>query len=113
MTEHDGQEPRDAQFDEVDPAPARSEERLSIEDLRKVRLMLSADLGQASMLVRDILDLKRGSVVPLEKLAGEMTDIYVNGVPLAKGEVVVIADALHVRIADIIGASELEGQGDA
>ena len=58
------------------------------------------------MLVREVLELKRGSIVQLDKLAGEMTDIYVNGLHLARGEVVVIADVLHVRIGEIVGREE-------
>jgi len=66
------------------------------------------------MLVREVLDLKQGSIVPLDKLAGEMTDIYVNGIPLAKGEVVVIGDSLHVRVGEILGvaASEKEAEDE-
>ena len=85
-----------------------AEDRLSLHDLRNVRLNITADLGQCMMLVRDVLALKRGSVVALNKLAGEMTDLYANGIPLAKGEVVVIADSLHVRISEITGAVQLE-----
>ncbi|MBM3290634.1 MAG: flagellar motor switch protein FliN, partial [Candidatus Hydrogenedentes bacterium] len=66
-------------------------------------------LGACTMLVRDVLALQRGSVVQLSKLAGEMTDIYLNGLPLARGEVVVIGDTLHVRIGEIVGQ---EKQGD-
>ncbi|HOV73339.1 MAG TPA: FliM/FliN family flagellar motor switch protein [Candidatus Hydrogenedentes bacterium] len=81
---------------------------MGIEDLKKVRLVLTIDLGQTTLAVRDVLELKQGSVVPLNKLAGEMTDIFVNGIPLAKGEIVVIADGIHVRIAEIIGATPVE-----
>ena len=42
----------------------------------------------------------------LNKMAGEMTDILINGLPFAKGEVVVIGDALHIRVAEITGTSE-------
>jgi flagellar motor switch protein FliN/FliY len=49
---------------------------------------------------------KVGAVIQLDKLAGEMTDIYLNGLPLARGEVVVIGDSLHIRIGEILGAAE-------
>ena len=52
-----------------------------------------------------MLGLERGSVVPLNKLAGEMADVHVNGVPLAKGEVVVLGDSINIRIAEIFGLS--------
>lgn len=93
----------DHTFEEIVPAPVTSPERLVIEDLNYVKLSITADLGTSDMLVRDVLELKRGSVIQLSKLAGEMTDIYVNGLPLARGEVVVIGDALHVRIGEIVG----------
>lgn len=97
------------------PDPARDEELVPVDptgdtldfnDLRQVKLRLFADLGACPLLVREVLELKRGSVLPLDKLAGEMADIYVNGVPLARGEVVVLGDALHVRIAEIFGMGE-------
>ncbi len=99
-------EPHELEFAEVNPALGVAPDNLAIEDLAAVRLSLTASLGKASMLVREILDLKPGAVVQLDKLAGEMTDIYVNGLALARGEVVVIGDSLHIRIGEIIGAGE-------
>ncbi len=84
------------------------EERLTVADLGKVKLNMTADLGARSMLVRDILELGKGSVLPLNKLAGEMADISVNGIPMAKGELVVLGDNLHVRVAEIYGLEEHE-----
>ncbi|HOE66163.1 MAG TPA: FliM/FliN family flagellar motor switch protein [Candidatus Hydrogenedentes bacterium] len=100
-------EPVNHEFPEMQlGAGAAPADHLVLEDMSKVRLGITASLGHTSMLVRDILDLKIGSVVPLDKLAGEMTDIYLNDLPLARGEVVVIGDSLHVRIGEIIGAAE-------
>lgn len=106
MNDDGSQEARDVRFEEVVSRPLGAGGHLGVRDLRDVPLTLTADLGRCTMMVRDVLELKRGSVIALDKLAGEMTDIYVNGIPLAKGEVVVIADSLHVRIADILGANE-------
>ncbi len=83
------------------------EEHLHLEDIGNVKLEVTADLGNCPMLVRDVLELKRGSVLQLSKMAGEMADILVNGLPLAKGEVVVLGDTLHVRIAEIYGMGDL------
>lgn len=82
------------------------QERLVMRDLAGVTMEVSADLGSCSMLVRDVLGLRKGSVVPLNKLAGEMADIFVNGVPMAKGEVMVMGDSLQLRIVEIHGALE-------
>lgn len=86
--------------EELSPAP-QSSERLSLKDIYGVKLELSADLGRCTMLVREVLELKRGSVLPLDKMAGEMTDIFLNGIPFGRGEVVVLADSLHVRISEV------------
>lgn len=98
-------EPHEHQFEEVDVSVEHARApHLSIADLNKVRLGITAELGRCTMTVREVLELTRGSVVALNKNAGEMTDIFVNDLPLARGEVVVIGDGLNVRVAEIIGA---------
>ncbi|MCX5758047.1 MAG: FliM/FliN family flagellar motor C-terminal domain-containing protein, partial [Candidatus Hydrogenedentes bacterium] len=84
------------------------DEHLVVDDLKKVCLTLTVDLGETAITVRDVLNLKQGTVIQLSKPAGEMTDVFVNGIPLAKGEIVVIADARHVRVAEIFGATLVE-----
>jgi flagellar motor switch protein FliN len=108
MTEPRVSQTRAHEFEEVVPADAPPPDHLAFEDIKNVRLSVTVGLGQANLAVRDVLELREGSVIPLDKLAGEMTDIEVNGIPLAKGEVVVIADALHVRVSDILGAVQEE-----
>ena len=76
--------------------------------LRDVRLCVSAELGSTQMTVREILALQEGSVVELEKLAGEMIDVRVQGNYLGKGEVMVIADLLGVRLTEV-GPRDVEG----
>ena len=108
MAESSEAEAQEHEFQEVDNhVDLSTAYHLELDDLRNVDLHVTADLGHSGMLVRDILELKQGSIVPLSKMAGEMTDIYVNGRPLAKGEVVVIGDTLHVRLAEIVGMNEL------
>lgn len=87
-------------------------ESLTLDDVMNVRLSVTADLGHAAMKVRDVVALKVGSIVTLNKMAGELTDIYVNGLPLAKGEVVVINDSLHVRMSEILNAVEILERGN-
>jgi flagellar motor switch protein FliN/FliY len=91
-----------ANFEEMVPARSQAEP-LTVDDLRRVRLNMTAELGHASLLVREVLELKQGSIIPLDKAAGEMTEIHLNGIPLARGEVVIISDSIHVRIAEILG----------
>lgn len=103
----------DHTFEEIEPIATPPGAHLKLDDLKRVKLTVSADLGSCGLLVRDVLALQRGSVVQLSKLAGEMTDIYLNGLPLARGEVVVIGDTLHVRIGEIIGQEKQSETGDA
>lgn len=100
------QEARDHQFSEVRRAAQVPSQHLELTDLREVKLPLTVDLGQCNMLVREVLELKRGSVIRLNKTAGDATDVCVGEQPIAKGEVVVIGDSLHVRIGDIVGTEE-------
>ena len=93
-----------AELDEL-PDTNTQPEHLSLSDLTEVPLTIAAELGHTRVRVRDILALKVGSLVTLTKVAGEMADITVNGIHFARGEVVVIGDVLHVRIAEVIEAS--------
>lgn len=71
-----------------------------------VPLQVTVELGRTKKLIRDILELSPGSVVELDKLAGEPVDVLVNGKLIAKGEVVVIDENFGVRITDIISPLE-------
>ena len=93
--------------EELEPTDEAGE-KLSLRDLSQVKLEITADLGQCSMKVREVLELTEGSIIPLNKLAGEMANISVNNIPLAKGEMMVLGDSLHVRIADVLGVAKIE-----
>ena len=101
-----GEHVAEAHIEELDDDSGANRAHLIMEDLAAVPLKVAAELGRAKTRVRDILELKVGSLVTLEKVAGEMADITVNGIPFARGEVVVIGDLLHVRIAEIGGTIE-------
>jgi flagellar motor switch protein FliN/FliY len=99
-------EARNHEFDDVFSGGVAAQEHLSIDDLGEVTLDISADIGRCDITIREILELKNGTVLPLDKVAGEMADVYVNGIVFARGEVVVLVDSLHVRLAEIVGAVE-------
>lgn len=82
-------------------------EKCSIDLLRDVDLDLRIELGRTHMLLEDVLQLRRGSVVTLDKLAGDPVDLFANGRLVAKGEILVMNDNFCVRIAELIGSSEL------
>jgi flagellar motor switch protein FliN/FliY len=82
-------------------------EKCSIELLRDVDLDLKIELGRTHMLLEDVLQLRQGSVVTLDKLAGDPVDLFVNGRLVAKGEILVLNDNFCVRIAELIGSDAL------
>ena len=74
--------------------------------LMDVPLEISVELGRVKMLVKDVVDLGAGSVVEIDKAAGEPVDVMVNGRLVARGEVVVIEDNFGVRITEILNAQD-------
>jgi flagellar motor switch protein FliN len=81
----------------------------SIELLRDVDLNVKIELGRARMLVEDVLKLGEGSVVELDKLAGDPVDVYVNDRLVARGEVLVLNDNFCVRVNEIMVGVREEG----
>jgi flagellar motor switch protein FliN/FliY len=94
------------QFRDFGGAPA-SGDKASLELLRDVDLDLRIELGRTQMYLEDVLKLKRGSVVPLDKLAGDPVDIYVNGRLVARGEVLVLNDNFCVRVAELLAGDDI------
>ena len=80
-----------------------------IDLLADVNLNVKIELGRTRMLVEDVLRLGEGSVVELDKLAGDPVDIYVNDRPVARGEVLVLNDNFCVRINEIVAGAKEEG----
>jgi flagellar motor switch protein FliN/FliY len=80
----------------------------SIELLQGVEMSVTVELGRTRLLMRDLLGLRAGSVVELDRPAGSPVDILVNGTLLARGEVVVVDDELGVRITEIAGGVDQE-----
>ncbi len=87
---------------ETQPTPAPR--RLDL--LLDVPLDVTVELGRCRMTIQDLLGLEPGSVIELEKLAGDPLDILVNDRLVARGEAVVVNDKFGVRITDIVSPSE-------
>ncbi|HEY9059835.1 MAG TPA: flagellar motor switch phosphatase FliY [Pseudobacteroides sp.] len=81
-------------------------EKKNIGIIMDVPLQVTVELGRTNKLIKDILEFGPGSIIELDKLAGEPVDILVNGKVIAKGEVVVIDESFGVRITDIIHPSK-------
>ncbi len=93
----------------IEPVAARPVEADTDANLKlmlDVPLTFSAELGASTLTVQEVLQLSRGKVVELEKLAGEPLDILLNGRLIAHGEAVVINERFGVRIVDIASPSE-------
>ena len=100
VSELEGAEPFDfAEFGEPESGGGRG---FSLGTLDDVELDLHIELGRAELLIDEVLLLREGAVVPLDKLAGDPVDILVNGRLLARGEVLVLNDNFCVRVAEII-----------
>lgn len=95
--------PQEAQFPNVDPSSS-FERRLEM--VLDVPITLSLELGRAKLSVRELLDLTQGSVVKLDRPAGEPLDILVNGCLVARGEVVVVNERFGVRVTDVVSPEE-------
>ncbi|MFN4895825.1 MAG: flagellar motor switch protein FliN [Pseudomonadota bacterium] len=82
----------------------------NLEFILDVALQVTVEVGRTRMTIQDLLRLGQGSVVELEKLAGEPLDIYINGKQVARGEAVIVNDKFGVRLTDIVSPEDrIEG----
>lgn len=91
-------------FGEFSGSPANTEVA-TLDLLNDVELDLKIELGRTNMYLEDVLRLRKGAVVPLDKLAGDPVDIYVNGRLIARGEVLVLNDNFCVRVAELVASA--------
>ena len=83
-----------------DVGAMQSQENISL--IKDVPLEVTVELGRTSKVISDILDFSPGTIIELDKIAGEPVDVLVNGKLVAKGEVVVIEENFGVRVTEII-----------
>ena len=89
------------QFDQA-PQGGAGEADGDLSRLSDVPMELSVEIGRTHMTVGEALDLHPGSVVTLERFAGEPADLLVNGTPIARGEVVVVDEQFGLRVTEIL-----------
>ncbi|WP_188454380.1 flagellar motor switch phosphatase FliY [Virgibacillus oceani] len=94
-----------ADFSPFDQVELNKNEQRNLDMLLDIPLKVTVELGRTKRTIRDILDLSAGSVIELDKLAGEPVDIFVNEKLIAQGEVVVIDENFGVRVTDVISQS--------
>ncbi|WP_416183049.1 flagellar motor switch protein FliN [Methylicorpusculum sp.] len=91
--------------------PTQGERKMSKEDIEldvilDIPVVISMEIGRSQINIRNLLQLNEGSVVELDRLAGEPMDVLVNGTLIAHGEVVVVNDKFGIRLTDVVSPSE-------
>ena len=87
-------------------APLTREERKKLDAIMDIPVTITMEVGHAKISIRNLLQLNQGSVIELERLAGEPLDVLVNGTLIAHGEVVVVNDKFGIRLTDVISQVE-------
>ena len=97
-----------AQFDELQDtsSPISDDERRKLDTILDIPVTISMEVGRSQISIRNLLQLNQGSVVELDRLAGESLDVLVNGTLIAHGEVVVVNDKFGIRLTDVISQTE-------
>ena len=96
-----------ASFDELGGNPGvEGGQDINLDVVLNVDLDLSLEVGRATISVKNLLQLNQGSVVELDRLAGEPLDVLVNGTLIARGEVVVVNDKYGIRLTDVVSPAE-------
>jgi flagellar motor switch protein FliN/FliY len=96
-----------AQFNDLGPNSAGTAGgEVNLNMIMDVSVTLALEVGRARMSVRELLQLAPGAIVELDRTAGEPLDVLVNGVRIARGEVVVINDKFGIRLTDVVSATE-------
>ena len=96
-----------AQFQQLEPeAGVGDSEELNLNSILDVPVTISMEIGRTKINIRNLLQLNQGSVVELDRLAGEPMDVLVNGTLIAQGEVVVVNEKFGIRLTDVISPVE-------
>lgn len=99
-----------AAFDKLDssdePPVETADEDVGLDVILDIPVTLSMELGRTQINIRNLLQLNQGSVVELDRLAGEPLDVMVNGTLIAHGEVVVVNERFGIRLTDVVSQSE-------
>ena len=85
---------------------ASMQNHINPEVLQNISVTISVEVGRASMKIRDLLRLTQGSVVELDRIAGEPLDLLVNDTIVAQGEIVLVNDRYGIRLTRVVPASE-------
>lgn len=87
-------------------APLSAEEKRKLDTILDIPVTISMEVGRSQISIRNLLQLNQGSVVELDRVAGEPLDVLINGTLIAHGEVVVVNDKFGIRLTDVISQIE-------
>ncbi|MCW8090366.1 flagellar motor switch protein FliN [Alteromonas sp. ASW11-130] len=105
--EGEGDNVQVAELDELkEDAPITQEEKKKLDTILDIPVTISMEVGRSQISIRNLLQLNQGSVVELDRVAGEPLDVLVNGTLIAHGEVVVVNDKFGIRLTDVISQIE-------
>jgi len=85
---------------------AMQEDMKNLDFLLDIPLQVSVEVGRSKLLIKDLLQLREGNIIELNKLAGEPLDVYVNSRLIARGEAVVANDKFGIRLTDVVSPAE-------
>ena len=107
LGEQQASEAKPAELEEFDSeAPISAEERRKLDAILDIPVTITMEVGRSQISIRNLLQLNQGSVVELDRVAGEPLDVLVNGTLIAHGEVVVVNDKFGIRLTDVISQTE-------
>jgi flagellar motor switch protein FliN/FliY len=89
-----------------DDKPITGDEKRKLDAILDIPVTISMEVGRSNISIRNLLQLNQGSVVELDRVAGEALDVLVNGTLIAHGEVVVVNDKFGIRLTDVISQVE-------
>jgi flagellar motor switch protein FliN/FliY len=90
----------------ADPHAAAGKGEMNLDVVLDLPVTLSLEVGRSRINIRNLLQLNQGSVVELDRAAGEPLDVYVNGTLVAHGEIVIVNDKFGIRLTDVISPAE-------
>ena len=93
-------------LDKLQSSTSASGEDLNLDVILDIPVTISMEIGKTKINIRNLLQLNQGSVVELDRMAGEPLDVVVNGTLIAHGEVVVVNEKFGIRLTDIISPAE-------
>ncbi len=95
-----------APLEHLDSTPVAPVDDANLEAILDIPVTLAMEIGRTQITIRNLLQLNQGSVVALDRLAGEPLDVLVNGTLVAHGEVVVVNEKFGIRLTDVISAQD-------